>query len=146
MSMEVRVSERPLARYGAVVAVCILAGAVAGGISGAMASISGEGGAGVAAVVAVSTGLAMAAVLWACDRWWRGLDEAAQEAHKWAWWWGSTFGLAIGGVALFTLVFAAGDGLSGEPKDLLLGGAALVAGVQTVGYGVAWAVWWLKRQ
>jgi len=25
--------------------------------------------------------------------WWRALDEAAQEAHKWAWWWGGNLGL-----------------------------------------------------
>jgi len=132
----------PLRRYGVSLGVAVLAG----GIAGAVAAGFGSNGATGAAIVAAATAVAITVGLWSCSVWWRGLDEAAQEAHKWAWWWGSTFGLAIGSVALFSLVFAAGDGLSGEPKDLLLGGAALVAGVQTVGYGVAWAVWWLKRR
>ena len=140
-------SQHPLARYGAVMGFCIVAGAVAGGISGAMAELSGKGGGpAVATVVAISIGLAMATTLWACGRWWRGLDEAAQEAHKWAWWWGSTFGLAIGSVALFTLLLASDGTLTGDPRDMLVAGAAIVLVVQTVGYGIAWAVWWLRHR
>jgi len=90
----------------------------------------------------------MAIGLWSCTLWWRGLDEAAQEAHKWAWWWGSTFGLAIGGVVLFAVVLGAGDRLlAGRASDdLVLIGAALVGFVQIAGYGIAWAVWWLRRR
>ena len=88
----------------------------------------------------------MAAGLWVCAHWWRALDEAAQEAHKWAWWWGSTVGLAIGSVALFTLAYAAPDALTAAPKDLLLGGAAILGAGQIAGYGVAWAFWWLQRR
>jgi len=144
MSMEVRMSERPLARYGATLGVAVLAGAVAGGVSG----IFGSGGIVGGAVVAVATGVAMAVGLWSCTVWWRGLDEAAQEAHKWAWWWGSTFGLAIGGVMMFTLVLGTGDRLLAgkSPQDLVLTGAAIIGVVQIVGYGIAWAVWWLRRR
>lgn len=131
-----------MARYGAVMGVCVLAGAVAGGVSAAFGERGMTGG----IVVALATSVAMALGLWSCTHWWRGLDEAAQEAHKWAWWWGSTFGLAIGGVALFTLVLSSGDTLRGEPKDLVLAGAAFVALVQTVGYGIAWTIWWLRRR
>lgn len=135
-------SRHPVARYGLLLGVCALAGGVAGGVAGAFGDRGLTGG----VVVSVVTGLAIALGLWSCTRWWRGLDEAAQEAHKWAWWWGSTFGLAIGGVALFTLVLGSEDALTGEPRDLVLGGAALVAGVQMVGYLVAWAFWWLRRR
>ena len=139
---EVRVSERPLTRYLALMGVCLLAGGIAGGVS----AVFGDRGPASPAIVAGVVGLAMAAGLWVCARWWRALDEAAQEAHKWAWWWGSTFGLAIAGVVLFTLVYGAPDGLVGEPGDLFLAGAALVALCQTAGYAIAWAFWWLKRR
>ena len=142
MSMEMRVSEHPLRRYGALIAVCMVTGGIAGGVSAAFGDQSSAG----PVIVAGSVGLAMAAGLWVCARWWRGLDEAAQEAHKWAWWWGSTFGLAIGMVALFTLAYGAPDALTAEPKDLLIGGAALIGLAQTLGYSVAWAVWWLQRR
>ncbi len=142
MQMNARVSQHPLARYGAAMGLCALAGGVAGGVAGAFGDRGIAGG----GAVAVVTGLSMALVLWSCARWWRGLDEAAQEAHKWAWWWGSTFGLAIGGVALFTLMMIAENLFVGEPKTLFLGGAAVVIGFQTVGYAVAWAIWWLRRR
>lgn len=139
---EETVSERPLSRYAAVMGFCVLAGMVAGGLSTAFGDLDGVG----PAIVAGAVGIAMALTLWACARWWRALDEAAQEAHKWAWWWGSTFGLAIGSVALFTLAYGTPGGLTAQPKDLLLGGAAIIGLSQAVGYGVAWAFWWLQRR
>jgi hypothetical protein len=135
-------SERPLARYGALVFVCLLAGGIAGGVSAAV----GDGGWSSAPTVAGAVGLAMAVGLWVCARWWRGLDEAAQEAHKWAWWWGSTFGGSLGGVALFTLAYSGESALTGDPADILIGGAGLIVIAQALGYGVAWAVWWLQRR
>jgi hypothetical protein len=146
MTMEMRMSGHPLARYGAALAVCAVAGGVAGGIAGFLSETSQDGGIVAPTVVALSTTIAMGAGLWACARWWRGLDEAAQEAHKWAWWWGSTIGMALGAVALFTFVYSTNDALKGDPRDYFLGGAALLAGAQTLGYGVAWAAWWLKRR
>lgn len=136
------VSERPLSRYAAVMGFCVLAGAIAGGLSVAFGDVDGFG----PVIVAGAVGIAMALALWACARWWRALDEAAQEAHKWAWWWGSTFGLAIGSVVLFTLAYATPGALTAEPKDLLLGGAGIIGLSQTIGYAVAWAFWWLKRR
>ena len=62
----------------------------AGGIAGGVSAAVGDGGWSSAPTVAGAVGLAMAVGLWVCARWWRGLDEAAQEAHKWAWWWGSS--------------------------------------------------------
>lgn len=145
MSTRRRASENPLARYGAVLAVCALAGAIAGGVSGFMRETASPL---TPLVIALATAVAMGAGLWACRRWWIGLDEAAQEAHKWAWWWGSTVGLGFGGVILFALAYGAPETLTtiGDPKDVFFAGAALVAVVQIVGYGVAWAAWWLKRR
>ncbi len=140
--LEVNVSERPLARYGLVVGVSMLAGGIAGGVAAAFGDRTGSG----PLIVAGTIGLAMAVAIWVCARWWRDLDEAAREAHKWAWYWGSTFGGGLGVVALFTLAYAAEASLTAEPRDLLIGGAGIVLVAQFVGYGIAWAVWWLRRR
>lgn len=145
-ALETRVSEHPLARYGAVLGFCVLAGLGAGVISGIVTATSSEPGWAGAAVVAGSSAVAMAVGLWASLRWWKGLDEAAQEAHKWAWWWGATIGLCFAGVILLTLVFGAGDLGQAPIKDAIMAGTAIVVGCQTLGYGAAWAVWWLKRR
>ena len=139
-------SRNPLLRYLAVGAVCAVAGGVAGGLS---AMVGGDG-----AVQIAIRGLAMAAAMavgmLACRRWWNSIDEAAREAHKWAWWWGSTYGLAIAGVGLLTLMTTrGGEALilaDRSPADVLITGAGAVVLVQTVGYGIAWAVWWLRRR
>jgi hypothetical protein len=147
--MEVCVSERPLARYGVYVGVCLLAGAVAGILSGGLAKVSGSTSVTSLVVSVVVISLAMAAGIWACLRWWRTLDEAAQEAHKWAWWWGSTGGLAIGGTALLTVMIASLDRdlvIALPAQELIYVSALGTVGVQGVGYGIAWAVWWLKRR
>lgn len=139
-------SEHPLRRYGAVLSVCGIAGMAAGGVAGLVTALSDEASVGGAALIAAAVALAMAAGLWASLKWWKALDEAAQEAHKWAWWWGSTVGLCFAGVILLTLLYGAGDLGEAPVKDVLMGGCALVTGCQMVGYGIAWAAWWLKRR
>ena len=139
-------SERPLARYGAVLGVCVIAGLAAGVVSGIVTAMSDEASLGRAALIALVVSLSMAAGLWASLRWWKGLDEAAQEAHKWAWWWGSTVGLCFAGVILLTLLRGTGELGEGPIKSILLLGATVVIGCQMIGYGVAWAAWWLKRR
>ncbi|MDP3406033.1 MAG: hypothetical protein Q8S03_15195 [Brevundimonas sp.] len=131
-----------MARYGIYVGICLLAGI----IGGVLSAVFGGDGPAAAPIVAGVVGLAMAFGLWACTVWWRGLDEAAHEAHKWAWWWGSTFGGSLGCVALFTLAYAGEAALTAEPKDLFIMGAGLIGLSQVVGYGVAWVIWWLRRR
>lgn len=72
--------------------------------------------------------------------WWRDIDEAAREAHKWAWWWGGSVGLAAGGVIYLTGV-SRGFG-SSDLGD----GVVLMLGAQLLGYAIAWGVWWLQRR
>ena len=146
MAQEARVSEQPLRRYGAVMGVCVLAGMAAGAVAGVVSATSDEASLGGAALIAAAVALAMAAALWACFRWWKGLDEAAQEAHKWAWWWGSTVGLCFAGVILMTLLYGAGDLGEAPIKSILMLGTAIVTGCQMVGYSGAWAAWWLRRR
>jgi len=54
----------------------------------------------------------IAAVIALCIRWWHGVDEAQREAWKWAWYWGSTFGLAA---------HATGDVKQGEVGGATIG-------------------------
>ena len=86
--------------------------------------------------------------------WMRFIDEAAREAHKFAWYWGGLSGLATGGVfvILATLPQAASFdaqamfGVRDDPAAYMALGATLLAAVMTAGYLVAWAAWWLKRR
>ena len=139
-------SQHPLARYGAVLGICGLAGAGAGVVSGIVTATAPNGSWASAALIAAAVAVSMAIGLWASLKWWRGLDEAAQEAHKWAWWWGATVGLCFAGVILLTLLHGVGDLGEAPIKSMLMLGAAIVTGCQMIGYGVAWAVWWLKRR
>ena len=140
------VSEHPLKRYGAVMGVAALAGLGGGFVAGIVTALSDEGSLVGAALIASATAVSMGIGLWASLKWWKGLDEAAQEAHKWAWWWGATIGLCFAGVILLTLLYGAGNLGEAPVKTTVMIGAAIVTGCQMVGYGVAWAAWWLKRR
>ena len=83
--------------------------------------------------------------------WWLRLDEAAREAHKWAWYWGATggilasFPLLMGVSAAKVVSFAGRIGMS-RPEELVAFGVLAVLTLQLVGYGLAWAAWWLRRR
>lgn len=96
----------------------------------------------------------MAFGIWVGAIWMRSIDEAAQEAHKWAWYWGGSCGMAVGSViAVMSILPQAAElrlpslweGRT-DPAAYMTAGAALIVMVMLVGYGVAWAVWWLKRR
>lgn len=103
-----------------------------------------------AAILVACAGLIALGYL--CIYWWSRLDEAAREAHKWAWWWGGTSGTALGGVALIVLERAVLTGplqagrLLGQPLDSMAVGALLLILLQAAGYALAWAAWWLRRR
>lgn len=82
--------------------------------------------------------------------WWRSQDEAAKEAHKWAWWWGGNLGFVAGGGGV---VIAALAGVNLLPAAVPHTDAALIAlgvvaafAAQAVGYGIAWCGWWIARR
>lgn len=101
--------------------------------------------AGLAALVA--GGLAM---LWSRG-WWSRVDEAVREAHKTAWYWGGSVGMApvmgLAAMLLFDRSGASLDQFAAVPGDggLILTGIAVTVGLQLVGYGLFWAGWWLSR-
>jgi len=94
---------------------------------------------------------AFAAAVWLSLRWWSRLDEAAREAHKWAWYWGGSAGGGVGFIATaFATRFGQIDGspvlASWTPAEAFYNGAMALMACQLVGYGLAWAVWWLQRR
>ena len=100
-------------------------------------------------VVVLAAGLAVFLALHTLY-WWRSLDEAAKEAHKWAWWWGGNLGFIGGGAAV---VIAALAGVNLLPAAAPHTDAALIAlgvaaafAAQAVGYGIAWCGWWIARR
>jgi hypothetical protein len=128
------------ARMGVAALIGLVAG-IGGGVFG-----DWPGAVGLALTALVSL-VAMGGCLLVCLWWWRGIDEAAREAHKWAWWWGGCTGMAIGGVILMTALsredIPLGD-LAGS--EILALGMALMLTCQIIGYGVAWLVWWAQRR
>ena len=143
---------RPKRPFGLGTFVLMVLGvAVVGGLAGAGGSIVGDqpGPLGLALTVALMA-LAMAAALAACVWWWRGIDEAAREAHKWAWWWGGSSGMAVGAILLLTLTLrddgSTPQSVGSSAAELVTGGMFAILLFQLAGYGVAWAAWWLKHR
>lgn len=140
--------KRPIAGVQAfmvILGLSLLVGLVAG--FGSMFTNDLPGVVGFALGLAVN-GFAMAAALWLCVWWWNRIDEAAREAHKWAWWWGGCTGMAIGGAFLLTLFSRQGqvDQAGLTTNEVVASGMFLMMTCQVVGYGIAWAVWWAKRR
>lgn len=104
-----------------------------------------------AAAAAATFGLAAAALLLTLG-YWRALDEAAREAHKFAWYWGGSSGLLAAGLLAMVLVRTGSpwlDALIGPAPSavtLILTGGLGVIVPQLVGYAVAWAGWWVLRR
>lgn len=97
------------------------------------------------------TTVMMAAVLGVSFWWWSRLDEAAREAHKWAWYWGGSTGMLVGLVLMLMLTTRPGDiaipaSLGETPADLVAAGMIMILGFQLIGYGLAWVWWWLGRR
>jgi len=85
--------------------------------------------------------------------WWDALDEASQEAHKFAWFWGGSVGLVVAGLVLMAIpaVRPLGDAIQHVSVSLpgwRPGPAGFLVGVLfTVllllgSYSVVWVGWW----
>ncbi len=136
------------ARYLVAMAALLAVGLVGGIGVGFLSDQSGPGAlAATTGLIAVTMAVALGGAVW----WWAKLDEAAREAHKWAWWWGGTAGMAVGAVLLLTVMMQgdaavitrwAGD----TPADVLGSGMMAILLFQVAGYTIAWAAWWLRRR
>lgn len=93
----------------------------------------------------------MTGAIWLGIGWWRRVDEAAREAHKWSWFWGGSCGMAVGLVCLLTVSMRGADlplpaWLGETPQDLLVSGMMAILAFQVVGYLIAWTWWWLGQR
>ncbi len=89
-----------------------------------------------------------------CCYYWRRLDETAREAHKFAWYWGSS--VAILAIVFVFAIAMFGVGAAGEmpaffpedksSEDAFVEGAIFVFMSQVVAYGVLWIVWWVRMR
>jgi len=149
--MFVMPSQRPRRPFGLVAYVGVflavaLVALLAGVASAVLEEVFGLSG---FAVRAALLGLTFVVAGALCVWWWRGIDEAAREAHKWAWWWGGTGGMAAGAVVMLSLRL--GDemptGLARmDPGELFAGGMMAILLFQVAGYLIAWAAWWLRHR
>lgn len=90
---------------------------------------------------------------------WKRLDEAARAAHRWAWYWGGSTGLA--GAMLFAAAsltwpevqagFTSMAQVFESPKRTpeqayLFLGVAFTGVMQGIGFLGAWIYWWLAKR
>lgn len=79
---------------------------------------------------------------------WRNIDEAAREAHKFAWFWGGSNTILL----VLPLPFMIGDArliaLMGQrsPTEWVAIGVVGLIAAQMVGYGLVWVGWWLRQR
>ena len=99
-------------------------------------------------LLAAAATLAIPLMGWAMLVHWRNVDEAAREAHKFAWFWGGTGGMLLGLPVMALTTSAKLEALFGsrEPSEWVMGGLLAMLVLQLAGYGVTWAGWWLIRQ
>lgn len=140
---------KPLGARGLIgIALFVLVLGLVGGIgAGFLSDVPGVGGLVGSGVFLL---LVMAGTLVISAWWWRRLDEAAREAHKWAWYWGGCTGMVVGMAAVLTLAtrdieierFLPADTNAG---DLIVTGMMSILLFQLAGYTLAWGWWWLAR-
>ena len=106
------------------------------------------------AVIGVMAVLMMALALWLGFAWMVRIDEAAREAHKAAWYYGGSVGLAVGGVFIVLatappaerfVIASPFDGRT-DPAAYAAAGALGMMALMLIGYAVVWGWWWLARR
>ena len=92
--------------------------------------------------------VAVAVFFWVCVVYWRNIDEAAREAHKFAWFWGGTGGLlsmlplgALVGNERLLAVFS-----ERSPGEWVALGFLALLTAQLIGYALVWVGWWLRQR
>lgn len=127
----------------------LLGAGICGGILGAGAGVLEEMGVTLPGPLILGASLiAIVAIFWVSIIYWRNIDEAAQAAHTFAWFWGGTGGilvmLPIG--ALFNAERLLAMFGQHDPLEWAALGFVSLLTAQLLGYGLVWAGWWLVRQ
>lgn len=151
MSAKSRILSQSVGVVLGLVVLTFIGGAVIGYLEASGAPIN-VGAASFWVLVAVAV-VVMAGAMVIGTIWMRSIDEAAQEAHKSAWYWGGSAGMAVGGVLLvIAAVQPATASLDlptvlgrSDPVAYAAAGAFGILTLMLIGYGVVWAWWWLSR-
>jgi hypothetical protein len=96
----------------------------------------------------------MGGAIWLGARWMGAIDEAAREAHKAAWYWGGSSGMAVGGVLMILSSLPGAEALAiptwlhgrTDPAAYATTGAFMLMSLMVAGYAICWAWWWLARR
>lgn len=98
-------------------------------------------------LLAVGAVLVIGGLIWASLIYWRLLDEAAKEAHKFAWFWGGCGALLLTVPAMLLIDTRALEAMFGrhDADYWLVAGMQVVVLTQIAGYALAWSGWWLVR-
>ena len=108
----------------------------------------------VLVIVGLTATLIMALALWMGVAWMRSIDEAAQEAHKAAWFYGGSAGMAVGGVIIIMASLPQAEGLilpayyadRTDPAVYAASGAFFMMTLMLIGYTIMWLWWWWRRR
>lgn len=140
----------PIAPWRWIVALFALSAAL-GIVLGVFSSM--VGGSGPLAIVLmglVVTALS-ALMIWLSAKYWGRIDEAAREAHKWAWFWGANIALLPALIGFILLVERPDieaplwPGFDATPAHYVATGGLIVIGLLGIGYGLAWLGWWFWK-
>lgn len=99
-------------------------------------------------VVFLGSVAVLAAMFAASVVYWRSIDEAAREAHKFAWFWGGSGGLLVM-LPISALISSERlTAVMGEhsPGEWVVFGMMSMLAAQIVGYLLVWAAWWLRQR
>jgi hypothetical protein len=99
---------------------------------------------------------AAVAIVFACG-WMAFIDEAAQQAHYIAWFWGGSLGLTMSSLALLALMpqllnpvgverLRAPYGAMPDTSFAFFAGVAFMILPASIGYMIWWAALWLRRR
>lgn len=131
-------------RKNALMALVLLGGAVLG--------VSLRWVVGLPPMIAVGAAVVSLGLLtWLAFYCWGLTDEVQKEAHKWAWYWGGSTGMLVGLVGVLIALridphLAEAIRPNGTSKTFVELGVMAGAGSTIIGYGLAWAAWWMTKR
>lgn len=144
-------SERPgiQARRQAIALRLLVASALLGAIGGAGLTLLKEIGVNPPASVLGYALLALAPLMiGASVIYWRNIDEAAREAHKFAWFWGGSGSILLAAPLAMLIGDTRLTALAGphSPSEWFAIGVFSLLVFQLTAYVLVWAVWWIRQR
>ncbi|MDR7230010.1 hypothetical protein J2X45_001091 [Caulobacter sp. BE264] len=137
------------ARRQAIALGFLVASGLLGAVGGAGVSLLREIGVTPSTTVLGYALLAMAPLMIVASViYWRNIDEAAREAHKFAWFWGGSGSLVLAAPLAMLVGDARLTALAGQhsPSEWFAIGVFSLLVFQLTAYVLVWAVWWIRQR